>query len=208
MLKTLPSRDEEVIRMTRNGVVIAKQAELLGCPEDVIKSIRKRLKLVKERIDPLRPEERAYILQLIRDGFNYSAVADMVSAQFGTQRTRGTVAGVVHRAGAKGVKSRDLIVRQMLATKRKNGTLQPACLKKNAVQKSSKHKILTDPRLYPKPERLDLNEVFRGSGVKFSDLEPNMCRWPLDRVDGEHSFCGCHSTRKPYCDKHRAVAYR
>jgi hypothetical protein len=208
MLKILPSRDEEVIRMTRNGVVIAKQAELLNCSEDVIKGIRKRLNLVKERIDPLRPEEKEYILELIRDGLAYSTVADMVSAKFGTQRTRGTVAGVVHRAGAKGAKSPELIVRQMLETKRKNGTLQPACLKKKAVQRSSKHKILTDPKLYPKPERLDLNDVFRGSGVKFSDLEPSMCRWPLDRVDGEHSFCGCHSERKTYCDKHRAVAYR
>jgi hypothetical protein len=208
MLKILPTRDEEVTRLSRNGVTIARQADILNVHPETIKSIRSRLGLVKNRQDPLRSEEKEFILKCIRDGITYSDTADLCSKTFGTPRTRGTVAGIVNRAGAKGAKSQEIIVRQMLETKRKRGSLQPPILKKLAVKKRKNHITLTDPALYPKPERIDLSEIFIGSGVKFSDIEPDGCRWPLDLVDGEHSFCGCKTEHRPYCDKHRAIACR
>jgi GcrA cell cycle regulator len=42
-----------------------------------------------------------------------------------------------------------------------------------------------------------------------SQLENDMCKWPLDLPGSQFRFCGCKTSDKgPYCADHRAKAYR
>jgi GcrA cell cycle regulator len=60
-------------------------------------------------------------------------------------------------------------------------------------------------QLHPEPSGHDPES----SGVRFEDLQPHHCRWPIgDPHDEDFRFCGCKKAfGVPYCDRHAAIAY-
>lgn len=57
-----------------------------------------------------------------------------------------------------------------------------------------------EPEPEPKTELLLACTLF--------DLRPHSCRWPVDRKDEQHLFCGeLRVQGRPYCDKHTKISY-
>ncbi len=57
-----------------------------------------------------------------------------------------------------------------------------------------------------KPKNPDIQKSF-GTPAPLIDLKPHQCLWPINDDKGRYIFCGAnHTTTKPYCPRHQAVA--
>ncbi len=77
------------------------------------------------------------------------------------------------------------------------------------IQQNTKKPKAPEAPKPKKPQQVRKTD-FKGRGIKMSELEAGMCRWPNgDPKDEDFNFCGCKAVAGlPYCEEHARVAYQ
>jgi hypothetical protein len=198
--------DHQIIELAASKLPLAEQARILCISDDSLQKRRKRLGLSKPGNDFSAAEEE-HAKALLREGVSYKLVAESLTEKFGIPRTRSAIAGFASRRGLKTVKSPEAIQLEMKKARQKRALAQLASRQAKA-KKKRKFIVSSDPTVKPPPDDMSkYDDVFTGHGKVLIDLESGQCRWPLSRVDGVATFCGCQISHKSYCETHYRKAY-
>ncbi len=120
-------------------------------------------------------------------------------------KTRGQIAGLLHRAAQKGLVNR-LFLRHMPLPEKVLAAQRKITLADHHTQK-----LATRIRaVKPKKRRVRLRLIDDSNQVTFGQLEPHHCRWPIgDPRQPDFRFCGCRRMlKRPYCEAHNLKAGR
>ena len=176
MVKLTLQQEAAVAGSYREGTTATELRIRYHCTKHVISDILKRAGLTKPFV--AWPDEHIEFLKSSMMDHSSSQVADLLNKKFGTNYSRGSVAGKLSRLG---------LSKQM---------------KKGAPVKPKPHPKRTTPflpsaPLAPVESKLDNSDSLN---MTLMDLDRGMCHWPTG--DG---YCG-HVTSGPrvsYCDKHQ-----
>src|SRR5262245_6137747 len=98
-----------------------------------------------------------------------------------------------------------VVVRLMMAGKVKIADVEQAAVPAND---DAKGKPPAPLRAAPAPEEQSASARAKTAALAICELTPEICHWPLgDPQCLDFHFCSKITTRPPYCEEHRRVAY-
>jgi hypothetical protein len=195
--------DAKLFELEAQGLLVAEQAKVLGMAKEAVQKARKRLGIVTVP-PPISDEEREFMTTLIQEGVSYLKVSQAVAEKFGVQRSKNAVAGFAFRNVVRSPRTREEIYAENSREKIEENKSKP----KKRPPTAGKFLFNTDPALKTAPDDLAMYaDAFAGTGKELDALGNGECRWPLERVNGVYTFCGCRVHRKSYCEAHFKRAY-
>jgi hypothetical protein len=147
--------------------------------------------------------ERLRALCADRDSGSFTAIADKLNREFGTNVSRSAVLGKAHR-----LKIAKRPRPQTQAPRFKQPVPKPAP-KPAPVAAIAKPAPLSKPAPPQPTVVLDRAACKHPDGVHLSDLRGHHCKWPLwdHREQPTLMFCGETAEIGPYCGGHAALSY-
>lgn len=144
-------------------------------------------------------EER---VEMLRDLWSQGLSASQVAAKIG-DISRNAIIGKVHRLGLQG---RDKPAAP--GATRTNRPDSPRRIKPR-VRVVSNQQTFTEPKQRPAKSDYDAKEfepIEGATPVRYMDLRPCHCRWPVGDLDGEMLSCGLQrAPERAYCAEHVAA---
>jgi len=115
--------------------------------------------------------------------------------------TRNIVIGVITRARAAGLITKPIVF-EFTKRARASARSKPIIPKDRKIRSA----------FYPMNKSENVYQDDNGSnenGIALIDLEHNQCRFPTNRFDGQHYFCGAvtRDSRTSYCAEHHAKVF-
>jgi hypothetical protein len=150
-----------------------------------------------KRVDtPWTDSERELVFQFRMNGESAAIIAERFGRKPDGQlvRTRNSILSLIHRKMPGVAPSKLRKPSSMRVPPRQRNSAAVA----HVTAKAQVREIPTAPVKQPAPATkppvvtsLPESSMVGTGGVRFMDLGPNECRWPVGAVAGEHTFCGC-----------------
>lgn len=121
-----------------------------------------------------------------------SLSASLIARRLGVSRN--AVLGKIHRLGL---------------SNRRTGPKAPRAPRPPRVPRPRRPPRTAAPATGTAPATPPLVEIGPGMVARLEDMPAHGCHWPIgDPMADDFRFCGRRAAIAPYCDAHRAVAYR